>query len=141
MAVRSWFRMVAAVAIATFAAGAAVSLRLHMRLPGPLDWGAIASQGLEVAAWFSLFASAAVWTVTMLARSKTAFPGRRLLLGVAAYALALLGFVLVFIVADPGVGADGLVNLYLAVGSFAGVMAAPSPPGPRTTAASVAHAA
>lgn len=139
MFMRPLLRTALAVVAATFAVGATVSLRLHLRLAEPIDWPSVLSQGLEIT-WFSVFAFPAACAAMVLARSWPAFNGQRLLVGVVAYALAFAWFVLVFVVEDPRVGADIMVNLYLAVGSFAGVLAMPRAKAPPPAVVPVAHA-
>ena len=115
-------RTLAAVAAATFLAGAAVSLRLHLRLPEPLDWAAIGGQGLE-RTWFALFAGPAVLAATALAGSWPAFAGRRAAVGVMAYAIAFAMFVFVLAPIGPEAGLDPFAHLYLLSGSLAGAAA------------------
>ena len=114
-------RTLAAVAAATFVAGAAVSLRLHLRVPEPLDWAAIGGQGLE-RTWFALFAGPAVLAATALAGSWPAFAARRAALGVMAYAIAFAMFVLILAPIEPEAGLDPFANLYLLAGSRAGAV-------------------
>jgi hypothetical protein len=128
-----------AVAAGTFLAGAAINLRLQLRVPDGLDWTHAAGQGLEVAAWFTWFAFPAVLAARGLAALWPPLAARRLAVAMVAYAVALAMFVLAFAAVDPRIGLDGIANLYLAAGSLAGTLVeAPARSRPATTAAVVA---
>lgn len=112
-----------AVAVATFLAGAAINVRLQMRVPDGLDWTHAAGQGLEVMAWFTWFAFPAALAARGLATRWPPFPARGIATAATAYGIALTMFVLAFLLVDPLIGLDGIANLYLAAGATAGTLA------------------
>lgn len=118
-------RAALAVVPALFLAGAAVSLRLHLRIArhgGGFAGLEVLEQGVEIVAWFGLFVLAAAFLVTGLSRLWAPKRARRLATASATFAVAFVLFQLVFWVAD------GLAVFYLAAGALAHGLTAAEPP-------------